>query len=156
MSLSRTQAQLLKLLADQDSKVIALSGRWAYAATQLQESLSEYPNGADIGQDIIDRWIESFRANPPPQVSDDNPFNRPLHPSIKAAFSAINAKAQDRLTVVDACTTIIEQSGWGAMEEVAMRRTTVADFETAIREMDVDSLRKFMRRLIEMSLQPLW
>lgn len=125
-----------------------------YAATQLQESLSEYPNGADIGQDIIDRWIESFRANPPPQVSDDNPFNRPLHPSIKAAFAAINAKAQDRLTVVDACTTIIEQSGWGAMEEVAMRRTTVADFETAIREMDVDSLRKFMRRMIEMSLQP--
>lgn len=125
-----------------------------YAATQLQESLSEYPNGADIGQDIIDRWVESFRANPPPQVSDDNPFNRPLHPSIKAAFAAINAKAQDRLTVVDACTTIIEQSGWGAMEEVAMRRTTVADFETAIREMDVDSLRKFMRRMIEMSLQP--
>lgn len=125
-----------------------------YAATQLQESLSEYPNGADIGQDIIDRWIESFRANSPPQVSDDNPFNRPLHPSIKAAFAAINAKAQDRLTVVDACTTIIEQSGWGAMEEVAMRRTTVADFETAIREMDVDSLRKFMRRMIEMSLQP--
>lgn len=125
-----------------------------YAATQLQESLSEYPNGADIGQDIIDRWVESFRANPPPQVSDDNPFNRPLHPSIKAAFAAINAKAQDRLTVVDACTTIIEQSGWGAMEEVAMRRTTVADFETAVREMDVDSLRKFMRRMIEMSLQP--
>jgi hypothetical protein len=125
-----------------------------YAATQLQLSLSEYPNGADIGQDIIDRWIESFRANPPPQVSDDNPFNRPLHPSIKAAFAAINAKAQDRLTVVDACTTIIEQSGWGAMEEMAMRRATVADFESAIREMDVDSLRKFMRRMIEMSLQP--
>lgn len=124
-----------------------------YAATQLNETLAAYPDGISISQAIIDRWIESFRADPPCQVNDDNPFNRPLHPAIKDAFSDINANAQDKLTVVDACTTIIEQSGWGAMEEVAMRRATVANFETAIRGMEIDSLRKFMRRMIEMSLQ---
>lgn len=125
-----------------------------YTATQLNETLAAYPNGISISQAIIDRWIESFLANPPCHVNDDNPFNRPLHPAIKDVFSDINANAQEKLTVVDVCTTIVEQNGWGSMEEVAMRRATVADFETAIRGMEIDSLRKFMRRMIEMSLQP--
>jgi len=34
-----------------------------------------------------------------------------------------------------------------------MQRATSADFEMAIREMDVDKLPRFMRRMIEMRLQ---
>ncbi len=34
-----------------------------------------------------------------------------------------------------------------------MKRATVADFDAAIRGMDIDSLRRFMRRMIDMRLQ---
>lgn len=48
---------------------------------------------------------------------------------------------------------IIDNSGWGTLEEVAMRRATATDFEAAIRGMDIDKLPRFMRRMIEMRLQ---
>jgi hypothetical protein len=48
---------------------------------------------------------------------------------------------------------IIEKSGWGTLQEVAMKRATAAEFEAAIRGMDIEKLRRFMRRMIEMRLQ---
>ena len=56
-------------------------------------------------------------------------------------------------TVFDVCRYIIENSGWGTLQEVAMRQATAADFEAAIRGMEIDKLRRFMRRMIEMRLQ---
>lgn len=54
--------------------------------------------------------------------------------------------------MVGACLDIIDNSGWGTLQEVAMKRATAADFEAAIRGMDIDTLRRFMRRIIEMRL----
>ena len=48
---------------------------------------------------------------------------------------------------------IMENGGWGTMQEVAMKGATAADFESAIRGMEIEKLRKFMRRMIEMRLQ---
>ena len=48
---------------------------------------------------------------------------------------------------------VIENSSWGTMQEVAMKGATAADFEAAIRSMEIEKLRRFMRRMIEMRLQ---
>lgn len=125
-----------------------------YVATQLHDVLADYPDGRQIGQEMIDRWIQAFLANPPRQVSAENPFDRPLHPAVKSVFDEINANAQEKITVVDVCMTIAEKRSWGAMEGAAMRHATASDFESAIRGMEIDSLPKFMRLMIEMSLQP--
>ena len=96
----------------------------------------------------------SWQPFTPTEVSDDNPFNNPLHLKIQAEFAAIKANVQAGATVTDACMHIIEKSGWGTLQEVAMQRATAADFEAAIRDMaDLDNLRRFMRRMIEMRLQ---
>lgn len=124
-----------------------------YIATQLFSTLSEIPNGETLGQAIVDAWIAAFEAEDHKDLKDDNPFNNPIHPDIKAAFDATKARAQASATVVDACMNIINNSGWGTLEEVAMRRATAADFDAAIRGMDIDTLRRFMRRMIEMRLQ---
>lgn len=55
--------------------------------------------------------------------------------------------------MVEASNHIIEYSGWGTVQEVAMKRATADDFESAIREMDIEDLPKFMRRMIQMRLQ---
>lgn len=124
-----------------------------YVATQLFDSLSELPDGQALGQAIVDAWIAAFEAGDHHDVEDDNPFNNPIHPDIKAAFDAAKANVQASATVVDACIDIIDNSGWGTLQEVAMKRATATDFDVAIRGMDIDTLRRFMRRMIEMRLQ---
>ncbi|WP_446903731.1 P-loop NTPase fold protein [Burkholderia sp. YIM B11467] len=124
-----------------------------FTATALDSALTKLPGGSAIGSAIVDGWIAAFMAQKPEEVNEENPFKQPLHPAIKAAFSAINADAQARTTVLDACMHVIENSGWGTMQEVVMKRATAADFETAIREMDINKLRRFMRRMVEMRLQ---
>lgn len=125
-----------------------------YTVTQLGSALEKLPGGSEIGETIIEGWIEAFKASKPNTVIDDNPFNNPLHPKIQAEFAAIKANIQASATVIDACMDIIENSGWGTLQEVAMQRATATDFEVAIREMDdLDKLRRFMRRMMEMRLQ---
>lgn len=124
-----------------------------YVATQLFEALSELAEGHAIGQGIVDGWVAAFEAGEHPNIEDDNPFNNPIHPDIKAAFAAAKSHVQSSATVVDVCMDIINNSGWGTLQEVVMKRATAADFETAIRGMDIDKLRRFMRRMIEMRLQ---
>lgn len=124
-----------------------------FVATDLNEVLAKLPGGGPIGQAIIDGWIAAFRASNPAEVNDENPFNRPLHPAIKAEFAAIEAQAQANTTVIEVCMHIIENNGWGTLQEVAMRQATATDFEAAIRGMEIDELRRFMRRMIEMRLQ---
>lgn len=123
-----------------------------YVATQLFDTISEFPDGQALGQAIVDAWIAAFEAGDHHDVEDDNPFNNPIHPDIKAAFDAAKARVQARATVVDACIDIIDNSGWGTLQEMAMKRATAADFEAAIRGMEIDTLRRFMRRMIEMRL----
>lgn len=124
-----------------------------YVATELDDILNEIAGGQALGDQIIQSWIAAFQAAGGPAPNDDNPFGKPLHPDIQAAFDAAHAHAQAQATVVEACNYIIEHSGWGTMQEVAMKRATAADFEAAIRGMDVDELPKFMRRMIQMRLQ---
>lgn len=124
-----------------------------YIATQLDAEITKMSGGAPIGEAIIDGWINGFMATNPTTVNDDNPFNNPLHPKIKEAFTAIKTSAQVKTTVLDACMDIIQNRGWSTLQEQAMRRATAADFEATIRNIeDIVMLRRFMHRMIEMRL----
>lgn len=146
-----SEAQLVKEAAIFPAQAELLD---PYTATELDSELSKLPGGEKIGEEIIDGWINVFKANNLTEVNDHNPFNNPLHPRIQAEFSAIKANTQANASVVDACMHIIENSGWGTLQEVTMQRATAKDFEGAIRNMaDLDNLRRFMRRMIEIRLQ---
>lgn len=124
-----------------------------YVVTRLFDALSELPDGQALGQAIVDSWIAAFEAGDYHDAEDDNPFNNPIHPDIKAAFDAAKARVQASATVVDACIHILDSSGWGTVQEAAMQRATAADFDAAIRGMDIETLRRFMRQMIGMRLQ---
>lgn len=124
-----------------------------YVATELHGILSELAGGEKLADQIVQAWIAAFKSRGGTATDDDNPFGNPLHPSIKATFDAALAQAEAEATVVQACLHIIENSGWGTMQEVAMKKATAAEFELAIREMDLDTLPRFMRQMIQMRLQ---
>lgn len=124
-----------------------------YIATQLINELSNLPDGQALAQSVLDAWLAAFNRGSYQYVEDDNPFNNPIHPDIKATLDSATARAQDGTTLVEACLHIINNRGWGTLQEVVMKRASVADFEAEIRSMEVDTLRRFMRRMIEMRLQ---
>lgn len=124
-----------------------------YVATELHGVLNELDGGEPLAEQLIHAWNAAFVARGGSVPDDDNPFGNPLHPAIQATFDAVVSQQQAQATVVEACNHIIEHSGWGTLQEVAMKRATAADFESAIREMDIDDLPKFMRRMIQMRLQ---
>ncbi|MGX0133675.1 P-loop NTPase fold protein [Cupriavidus metallidurans] len=125
-----------------------------YVATELHGVLSELDGGQHLAEQVIQAWIAAFRARGGSAQEDhNNPFGNPLHPDIQATFDNVVSQQQAQATVVEACNHIIEHSGWGTLQEVAMKRATAHDFESAIREMSIDDLPKFMRRMIQMRLQ---
>lgn len=124
-----------------------------YIATNIQLALAPYPGGQAVGEAIVHEWLDRFRSQAHDEVSDENPFGRPLHADIKIAFDTINANAQAGATVFETCRYMVEHDGWGTRQEVAMKAATSAEFESTIRNLDIDDLRLFMRRMLEMLRQ---
>ena len=124
-----------------------------YVATEIQLALVPLPGGQEVGETIVHGWLDWFRSQEHEEINDENPFGKPLHYDIKVAFDAINANAQAKATVFEVCKHIAEHSGWGTRQEIAMKAATAADFEATIRSLDVDDLRYFMRRMLEMRRQ---
>lgn len=124
-----------------------------YIVTDIQLDLASLPGGLEVGEKIVHGWLNWFRSQKHEEISDENPFGKPLHADIKAAFDAINVNAQAKATVFEVCKHIVEHSGWGTRQEVAMKAATAADFESTIQSLDVDDLRFFMRRMLEMRRQ---
>ncbi|MBS0343387.1 MAG: hypothetical protein JSS56_23020 [Proteobacteria bacterium] len=88
MSLEKTKKQLIELLGNADSKVIALAGRWGtgktqlwnevkkdpYVATELHGVVSELTGGQDLAEHVIQAWIAAFQARGGTAPDDDNPL----------------------------------------------------------------------------------
>lgn len=124
-----------------------------YVVTELHDLLSELDSGNDLADKLIQAWIAAFKSLGGNAPDDDNSFGSTLHPDIQATFNAAVAQQHSQATVIDVCNHIIENNGWGTIQEVAMKRATAADFESAIRGMDIENLPRFMRRMIDMHLQ---
>lgn len=125
-----------------------------YNFTSLHDAVEELAGGNDVAKAMLDSWIAAFKAKNFGDFDDENTFGRKVHPAIQAGFDAIKTNAQAKLTVFDACEFIVKNSGWNARQELAMKAATVADFEAAIKTIDIKGLRLFMRRMLEMTMQP--
>jgi hypothetical protein len=125
-----------------------------YNFTSLHDAIEELPGGHDTAATMLNGWIAAFKAKNLDDFDDENLFGRKVHPLIQAEFDAIKANAQAKMTVLDACEFIFKNRGWGARQEIAMKETTVADFETIIKTIDTKGLSSFMRQMLEMTMQP--
>lgn len=80
----------------------------------------------------------------------DNFWNRPLHPDIKAAIDVAKARLQSRATILDACSVIVNNRGWGRKQEAVLKAATVADFEAIIRTLAIEDFKLFMSGFVDM------
>lgn len=125
-----------------------------YNFTSLHDAVEELAGGNDVAKAMLDSWIAAFKTKNFDDFDEENTFGRKVHPAIQAEFDASKTNAQAKLTVFDACEFIVMNSGWNARQELAMKAATVADFAAAIKTIDIKGLRLFMRRMLEMTMQP--
>lgn len=124
-----------------------------YLCSDIVYALEGVHGGNDVGQNIINAWIDAYQGQKHKSIHFDNPLNQKIHPNISAVIDQNKTRVHDGTTVLDACMHLIEFKQWGTMQEIAMKRATAAEFESVIRDMDSEKMRKFMRGMIEMRLQ---
>lgn len=124
-----------------------------YTATELCLALAPLPGGQDVGEAIVRGWLDWFRTQQHEDISDENPFGKPLHSEILAELTAIKAGAQAKATLFETCMFIVKHSAWGTRQEVVMKTATAAEFESTIRSLGVDDLRFFMLHMLGMRIQ---
>lgn len=123
-----------------------------YTVTSLHDLLTGLAGGVAVADSMIDNWIAVFKLRDIQNVDFDfdDSFGRSIHPRIKAEFDAVKAAAQAKTTVFDAVKHIAQHSGWGRKQEGAMKSATVQDFEATIRSLDINDLRYFMSRFLDL------
>ncbi|MGT2476621.1 P-loop NTPase fold protein [Paraburkholderia terrae] len=125
----------------------------AYSATDLCSAVASLPGGADVGNAIVQDWIEHFRTLPHEGTFDEDLFDRPLHDAIRQTLINVEAQARARATLFETVQHIVKQSGWGTREELVMKTATAADFESQIRSLSMDDRAFFMRHMLRMRIE---
>jgi hypothetical protein len=121
-----------------------------YTVSLLHDLVSGLAGGTEVADDILDAWIASFQSKNPDVSDFDNFWSRPIHPRIQAELNTLKSVAQAQTTLFDACEYVAKNSAWGHKQEVAMKSATVADFEATIKSLEVDNLRLFLCRFVDM------
>lgn len=121
-----------------------------YTVSSLHDLVSGLAGGATVADAIVDGWIASVQSNNPEFSDFDDFLHRPIHPRIQAELDVLRAAAQAKTTVFDACEYVAKNSGWGHKQEVAMKSASVADFEATIKSLEVNDLRLFLCRFVDM------
>ena len=109
-----------------------------FSVTALASYVREFDGGAEVGQEMIDRYVEFVRmeaAKPdanPKYFAIDNFFGQPLDPQIKQAFESARASTAKSATLLEICLRLASSSGWGPEEEAVMNSSTVDSYKQTI------------------------
>lgn len=124
-----------------------------YEVTSLSSVVAELPEGGPVADQLVAGWLAQFRRDTPTEFSNQNFFNRELHPLIQAEFDALVARLNPVPSLFDACVYIARNSGWGEPQKAALRGATPAAFDAEIKRLSGDDLRLFMDKNVEMHIQ---
>lgn len=117
----------------------------------LHRDISELAGGQPVADELLDRWIEEFRKKTHGEIGEiDNYFGGRLHPRIKNEIDALKAASTSKFTIYDACWNIEKNSGWGNKEKTVLRNATAEDFESTIESLEVDDLKFFLCKCIDL------
>lgn len=125
----------------------------AYEVTSLHGSIAALPGGQEVADKMVANWLTKYREQEPVGFNHDSLFKRELHPDIEAEFEAQRARANPLPSLLEVCVHIIEKSGWGSIQEEAMKASTPEQYEAEIRRLSGRDLKTFMLKSMEMYVQ---
>ncbi|HDR9204402.1 TPA: NTPase KAP [Burkholderia vietnamiensis] len=139
-------------LVDQAREAIPCAKYWdAYLVTILYNGLADLQDGEAVGAAIVQAWIAEYRTRDKADGHGDDDLAH-LHPAIAAELKAHERRAVEAASelLLEVVKRIVTQSGWGTTEEFAMKKATARDFESTIRESNMDDRSFFLRHMVRM------
>lgn len=121
-----------------------------YDITTVVSAIEEIDDKA-LAREFLDKWIQSMPTRPEYQQIEERDFEisgRRLHPEVLAALNHMRDKQHPPLTVVEVVQRIVK-SGWGEQERIALARSTVQDYEDALRDINNETLSYFLKKHLE-------
>ncbi|SHN04319.1 hypothetical protein SAMN05192549_10424 [Duganella sacchari] len=124
-----------------------------YMLTALHQSLCNIGDGKEIADRMLEDWLANYRAKQDStqkgRFDFDGILRRELHPAIADEFEARKAAANPLPSLLEVCVDVIKNSGWGDLEETAMRNSTLQQYEDEIRKLSGKDLQTFMIKSME-------
>jgi hypothetical protein len=137
-------------LLDEARSLVAVAHRLdGYTVSALVDAICELSGGQPIADALITNWLRAFNAVERTQFHFDETFDRPLHPQVKAAFVALEARLYPKPSLVDACLRIASNE-FGSAERAALLDATPETYRLAIKSLAGPDLRAFLRENIKL------
>lgn len=121
-----------------------------YSITSLHGSVAALPGGQTLADQMIADWVAKFRAKAHIEFNYNNFFKKELHPDIEAEFKALESKLTPLPSLLEVCVSIIQNSGWGTLQEDAMKASSPAQYEAEIKRLAGDELKTFMLKSMDL------
>nr|MDP2190172.1 hypothetical protein [Rhodoferax sp.] len=105
-----------------------------------------------LAKEFLDAWLLSIDTRPEYQNLEERIFEdsyRKFHPEVIGKMNAMRDKQHPTLTVIETAERIVKNSGWGDRERIALRNSTVKDYEDAFLEIRGVTLRRFLSENIK-------
>lgn len=112
------------------------------------ESLGDFA----LAREFLDSWLVSIDTRPEYQHLEERIFEdslRKFHPEVIGKLNAMRDKQHPTLSVIEVTNRIVENSGWGERERIALRNSTVADYKEALLQIRGTTLRRFFSEHIK-------
>jgi len=122
----------------------------ASSVSTLARDVASLAGGADLSERIINQWVENAPDDFCPNPDHEFYFQGDFHPKIQRLLEDRGQQAQAQVSVLDACMYLFEHNGWGARQEMALQSASVEDFESTIRAIEPQELRRFMRKMLDL------
>lgn len=101
-----------------------------------------------LAREFLVKWLNSIELRPEYQQLEERIFDSPhrkLHPEVIAKLDQMRDKQHPPLTLVDTVERIIKNSGWGEREKIALKGSTVRQYQDVLRDIQNETLRRFFK-----------
>jgi len=101
-----------------------------------------------LAKKLLYKWIQSAATRPEYQQVEEMVFEsriKKLNTEVLDTLNQMRDRQHPPITVVEALNRIERNSGWGERERIALVRSTVQNYEDALRQIRNDALAHFLQ-----------
>jgi hypothetical protein len=102
----------------------------------------------DLANQFLDDWLISIETRPEFQEIGDSAFDfhgrRKLHDRVVEKLQEMRNEQHPTLSLVEVTERILQNSGWGDRERIALRHSTIQKYEETLRDIKNKELRRFL------------
>lgn len=110
-------------------------------------SVVEQLNDHDLARQFLDAWLSSADSRPEYQQLEEKIFDRThqqFHPEVISKLNSMRDLQHPPLTLLETVQRVVNNGGWGERERIALRSSSITQYENALKSVKNEDLRIFL------------